>query len=93
MGEEVKTARNVNGGLNTSVMINKLKGRGNPQPSMLIEKSFPTTKKSSAPDIIVTAIMENVSKIRQRIRPDRSYPRISFKPRNRWNTLGAVSNA
>jgi len=33
--------------------------------------------------------MRNVSKIKQRIRPNRSYPRISFKPRNRWNSFGA----
>lgn len=37
--------------------------------------------------------MQNISKIRQRVRPDRSYPRISFKPRNRWNTFRAVSSA
>ena len=31
--------------------------------------------------------MLNVSKIKQRIRPNRSYPRVSFKPRTKWNPL------
>ena len=33
--------------------------------------------------------MQAVSKIRQRMRPGRSYPRISFKVRSRWSSFGA----
>jgi len=37
--------------------------------------------------------MVNVSKRRQRVRPGRSYPRVSFKPRQRWNSFGASARA
>lgn len=37
--------------------------------------------------------MHTVSKVKQRIRIGRSYPRISFKPRNRWSSFGASSRA
>ena len=32
--------------------------------------------------------MKSVAKLRQRIRPNRSYPRVSFKPRNSWTSFG-----
>lgn len=34
--------------------------------------------------------MAVVARIRQRSRPDRRYPRRSFKPRTRWNSFGAA---
>ncbi len=37
--------------------------------------------------------MLNVSKIKQKIRLGRSYPRISLRPRSRWNSFGATSRA
>lgn len=37
--------------------------------------------------------MNSISKRRQRVRPGRSYPRISFKPRPRWNSFGATARA
>lgn len=38
-------------------------------------------------------VMKNVARRRQRTRPGRSYPRISFKPRSRWNSFGAIARA
>ncbi len=35
--------------------------------------------------------MISVAKLRQRVRPGRSYQRKSFKPRTRWNSCGAVA--
>jgi hypothetical protein len=37
--------------------------------------------------------MKSVSKLRQRIRPNRSYPRVSFKPRNSWTAFGRGAKA
>lgn len=37
--------------------------------------------------------MNRLSKRKQRVRPGRSYPRISFKPRQRWNSFGATARA
>ena len=35
--------------------------------------------------------MKAVAKLRQRVRPGRSHPRKSFKPRARWSSSGAVA--
>ena len=37
--------------------------------------------------------MKSVAKIRQRIRPKRSYRRVSFKPRNSWTAYGKANGA
>ena len=37
--------------------------------------------------------LKSIAKVRQRRRPGRSYPRISFKPRNRWTAFGAAARA
>lgn len=46
------------------------------------------------PGQIITGWLEKtmaaVARIRQRSRPDRRYPRRSFKPRTRWNSFGAA---
>jgi hypothetical protein len=36
-------------------------------------------------------VLYAISRIRQRTRPGRNYPRISFKPRNRWTSFGRVA--
>ena len=35
--------------------------------------------------------MKTVARIRQRVRPNRSYPRVSFKPRNSWTAFGKAN--
>ncbi len=35
--------------------------------------------------------MISVAKLKQRIRPNRSYPRVSFKPRNSWTACGKAN--
>lgn len=37
--------------------------------------------------------MKSVAKLRQRVRPNRSYPRVSYKPRNSWNSFGRGAKA
>jgi len=37
--------------------------------------------------------MRSVVKLKQRLRPNRSYPRVSFKPRNSWTSFGKVARA
>ena len=39
------------------------------------------------------ATMRAIAKSRQRIRPGRNYPRISFRPRNRWSSFGGAVRA
>ena len=37
--------------------------------------------------------MKSVAKLKQRIRPNRSYPRVSFKPRRSWTAFGRANGA
>ncbi len=37
--------------------------------------------------------MKSVARLRQRIRQNRSYPRVSFKPRNSWTAFGKANGA
>lgn len=70
----------------------------NMQPFKINFKNCVTTVGNYLEDLILagTTSIENwlykqmisVAKLKQRIRPNRSYPRVSFKPRNSWTSFG-----
>ena len=73
------------------------------QPFKINFKNFLATVGNYLEDLILagtTSIenwlyrqMRSVVKLKQRLRPNRSYPRVSFKPRNSWTSFGKVARA
>lgn len=75
----------------------------NEQPFKLNFKNCLTTVGNLLEDLILASAasiekwlyrqMKLVAKLKQRIRPNRSYPRVSFKPRNSWTAFGKANGA